>query len=131
MKKILGTTLLVTTLLLTACGTEADRVTENLSQESDNFNTVRKVTVINAIKNDIIFQMSGRMSIKADRKDKQLEVVVENDKGQYQKHIIGLSDNVSYVVEDMDVKNVSKYRYEINYNPHMWIPAIPKPKYVD
>lgn len=100
----------------TICGTEADRVTENLSQESDNFNTVRKVTVINAIKNDIIFQMSGRMSIKADRKDKQLEVVVENDKGQYQKHIIGLSDNVSYVVEDMDVKNVSKYRYEINYN---------------
>lgn len=131
MKKIFGIIALSSTLLLTACGTEADRVTENLSQESDNFNTVRKVTVINAIKNDIIFQMSGRMSIRADKADNQLEIVVEDENGKYQKHIIGLSDNVSYVVEDMDVKNVSKYRYEINYNPHMWIPAVPKPKYVD
>lgn len=128
-KSIIGITL--TGLLLTGCGTEAERVTQNLAQESDNFNTVRKVTVINAIKNDIIFQMSGRMSIKADRKDHQLEVLVEDDKGKYQKHIIGLSDNVSYVVEDMEVKDVSKYRYEINYNPNMWIPAVPKPKYID
>lgn len=39
------------------------------------------------------------------------------------KHIIGLSDNVSYVVEDVEVPNVSKYKYEINYNPKMWVPA--------
>lgn len=120
--------IIVLTILLTACN-EADRVSSNLSQESDNFNVVRKVTVINAIKNDIIFQMSGRMSIKADREDNQLEVVVEEKDGKYQKHIIGLSDNVSYVVEDVTTKDVSKYQYEINYNPHMWLPV--KPKYVD
>lgn len=130
MKKLIPG-LILSAMLLTACGTEADRVTENLAQESDNFNTVRKVTVINAIKNDVIFQMSGRMSIKADTEQNQLEVLVEDDNGKYQKHIIGLSDNVSYVVEDMDVKNVSKYRYEINYNPHMWVPAVPKPKYIE
>lgn len=109
-------------LLLTGCS-EAKRVSSNLSQESDNFNVVRKVTVIDAITNDIMFQMSGRMSIKADTKDKQLEIVVEDGKDKYQKHIIGLSDNVSYVVEDVDVPNVSKYKYEINYNPKMWVPA--------
>lgn len=103
-------------LLLTGCS-EAKRVSSNLSQESDNFNVVRKVTVI-----DAMFQMSGRMSINADTKDKQLEIVVENAKNKYQKHIIGLSDNVSYVVEDVDVPNVSKYKYEINYNPKMWVP---------
>lgn len=110
-------------------GNESNRVSSNLSQESYNFNVVRKVTVINAIKNDIIFQMSGRMSIKADREDNQLEIVVEDKNGQYQKHIIGLSNNVAYVLEDVATKNVSKYQYEINYNPKMWIPA--KPKYVD
>lgn len=109
-------------LILTGCS-EAKRVSSNLSQESDNFNVVRKVTVIDAITNDIMFQMSGRMSINADTKDKQLEIVVENAKNKYQKHIIGLSDNVSYVVEDVDVPNVSKYKYEINYNPKMWVPA--------
>ena len=63
-------------LFLTGCS-EANRVSENLSQESDNFNVVRKVTVIDAITNDVMFQMSGRMSIKADTHDKQLEIVVE------------------------------------------------------
>ncbi|PTJ69565.1 hypothetical protein [Mammaliicoccus sciuri] len=128
-KRLLGLCVVILLgVVLVGCN-EADRVSSNLSKESDNFNVVRKVTVINAIKNDIIFQMSGRMSIKADREDNQLEVVVEESDGKYQKHIIGLSDNVSYVVEDVTTKNVSKYQYEINYNPHMWIPA--KPKYVD
>lgn len=113
---------IISLLLLTGCS-EAKRVSSNLSQESDNFNVVRKVTVIDAITNDIMFQMSGRMSIKADTNDKQLEIVVEDGKDKYQKHIIGLSDNVSYVVEDVDVPNVSKYKYEINYNPKMWVPA--------
>ena len=90
-------------LFLTGCS-EASRVSENLSLESDNFNVVRKVTVIDAITNDVMFQMSGRMSIKADTHDKQLEIVVENGKNKYQKHIIGLSDNVSYVVEDVEAK---------------------------
>lgn len=127
MKKLIAV-LLGATILLGACS-QAERVNENLKQESDNFNTVRKITVINAIKQDIIFQMSGRMSIKADTEDNQLEVVVEKQNGEYQKHIIGLSDNVSYVVEDVTTKNVSKYQYEINYNPKMWIPA--KPDYKD
>lgn len=113
---------IISLLLLTGCS-EAKRVSSNLSQESDNFNVVRKVTVIDAITNDVMFQMSGKMSINADTKEKQLEIVVENANNKYQKHIIGLSDNVSYVVEDVDVPNVSKYKYEINYNPKMWVPS--------
>lgn len=127
MKKLVIVSIL-SMFLLGACS-QSDRVSDNLAKESDNFNTVRKVTVINAIKQDVIFQMSGRMSIKADKEDNQLEVVVEKKKGEYQKHIIGLSDNVSYVVEDVTTKNVSNYQYEINYNPKMWIPA--KPDYKD
>lgn len=127
MKKLIVVALLLVTVL--AGCSQADKVSSNMSEESDNFNVVRKVTVINAIKNDIIFQMSGRMSIKADKEDNQLEIIVEEKDGKYQKHIIGLSDNVSYTVEDVTTKNVSKYQYEINYNPKMWIPA--KPDYKD
>lgn len=121
-KLTLGLLTLASTLLLTACS-EADRVSSNLGVEADNFNTVRKVTVINAIKNDVMFEMSGRMSIKADTSDNQLEIVVEDDDKNYQKHIIGLSDNVSYIVQDVTNKDVSRYRYTINFNPNMWIPA--------
>lgn len=116
--KFLGVTMLAATLLALSGCTEAERVSTNLAQESDNFNVVRKVTVLNAITNDTMFEMTGKMSIKADTADKQLEIVVE-DNGKYQKHIIGLSDNVSYVVQDLDVKDVDKYHYSINFNPKM------------
>lgn len=34
-----------------------------------------------------------------------------------------VSENLSLVVEDVEVPNVSKYKYEINYNPKMWVPV--------
>lgn len=113
---------LLMVLIMSACSSQADRVSHNLSQEADSFNVVRQLTVINCIGGDILFQMTGKMSIKADRADNQLEVIVEDEKGSYQKHFIGLSDNVTYVVEQKNYKNVSEYKYTLNYNPKMWIP---------
>lgn len=107
----------------TGCEGEAQKVSYNLSQEADNFNVVRQLTVINGIQGDILFQMTGKLSIKADSSEKQLEVVVENADGTYQKHFVGLSDNVSYIVEQKNYKNVDKYQYSLNYNPKMWIPV--------
>lgn len=110
------------TAILTGCN-EADRVSENLSREADNFNVVRQLTIINCITGDTLFQMTGKMSITADTEDNQLEIIVEDD-GTYVKHFVGLSDNTTYVVEDLNLGDnaVSKYRYTLNFNPNMWLP---------
>jgi hypothetical protein len=122
MKKVMALILVVMMVIgFTGCS-EADRVSQNLSQEADNFNVVRQLTVINCIKGDTLFQMTGKMSIKADMADKQLEITVEDENGTYKKHFIGLSHNVTYVVEQLSSKHVSKYKYTLNYNPKMWIP---------
>jgi len=123
MKKALIAAILLTVLCLTGCETEAQRVSYNISQEADNFNTIRQITVINCIQGDVLFQMTGKMSITADVSDNQLEVIVEDDNGKYKKHFIGLSDNVTYVVEDVTDGDVSKYHYTLNFNPKMWIPV--------
>lgn len=104
--------------------TQAERASFNLTQEADNFNIVRQLTVINCIKGDTLFQMTGKMSITADTTDNQLEIVVEDD-GTYVRHIVGLSDNVTYVIEDLNLgaNEVSNYRYTLNFNPDMWIPV--------
>lgn len=109
---------------LCGCDTEASRVEYNLTQEAENFNVVRQLTVINCIGGDVLFQMTGRMSITADVDDNQLEIIVENEDDKYTKHFVGLSDNVTYIVEDLNLgKNeVSKYKYTLNFNPNMWIP---------
>ena len=109
--------------MMSGC-TQAERASFNLTQEADNFNIVRQLTVINCIKGDTLFQMTGKMSITADTTDNQLEIVVEDD-GTYVRHIVGLSDNVTYVIEDLNLgaNEVSNYRYTLNFNPDMWIPV--------
>ena len=126
---ILSIIVIFSLTLLSGCKTQADNVSYNLSQEADSFNITRQITVINCITNDVTFQMTGRMSIKADSIDNQLEVTVESKKDSYQKHFIGLADNITYVVEDKGIMNVDKYRYELNFNPKMWLPS--KPKNID
>ena len=73
--------------------------------------------------------MTGKMSITADTEDNQLEVIVEDEYGRYKKHFVGLSDNVTYVVEDITSDTTEKYKYQLNFNPNMWIPV--KPEYID
>lgn len=125
MKKKLLTIIATLTMAvsISGCGREADRVSYNLSQQADNFNDVRQVTVINCLQGDVLFQMTGKMSITADTADNQLEIIVEDENGEYKKHFIGLSDNVTYVVEDITSGDVSKYKYTLNFNPKMWIPV--------
>jgi outer membrane lipoprotein-sorting protein len=124
-KKIVMVLLLVIIMILAAvgCGTQADNVSANLSKEADSFNVVRQLTVINCIKGDVLFQMTGKMSITADTADNQLEITIEDENGNYQKHFVGLSDNVTYVVEQKMYKDVSNYHYTLNFNPAMWIPV--------
>lgn len=125
---IVMTITLIATLFC-GCQTEAQKVSYNLSLQADNFNEVRQLTVINCLQGDVLFQMTGKMSITADTTDHQLEVVVEDEYGNYKKHFIGLSDNVTYVVEDITSGDVSKYKYTLNFNPNMWIPV--ETEYVD
>ena len=124
-KRILAIVLASASIIgLSACS-EASRVESNLTKEADNFNVVRQLTVINCLQGDVLFQMSGKMSITADVSDNQLEIIVENEDGNYTKHFVGLSDNVTYTIEDLNLgaNDVNKYQYTLNFNPNMWLPV--------
>lgn len=133
MKKRVFTLIIAAVLLvgLTGCQRQADRVSYNLSLEADNFNDIRQITVINCLQGDVLFQMTGKMSITADTADNQLEIIVEDENGEYKKHFIGLSDNVTYVVEDITAGDVSNYKYTLNFNPKMWMPTDFNVDYID
>lgn len=124
-KKILAVVLAGASMICLSACSEVDRVNSNLTKEADNFNVVRQLTVINCIEGDVLFQMSGRMSITADVDDNQLEIIVENNDNTYVKHFVGLSDNVTYVIEDLNLgaNDVNKYQYTLNFNPDMWLPV--------
>ena len=124
MKRIISILMLVVcvTFLFCSC-TEASRVNYNTTREAENFNIYRRVTVINCIQGDVLFTVEGRMNIKADTCDNQLELIVEVEHGVYKKHFIGLSNNVTYTVEDITGSEINPYQYEMHYNPNMWLPV--------
>lgn len=121
-KKLIGSLMIIALAIGVVGCTQSQRASSNLSKEADNFNVVRQLTVINSIQGDVLFQMTGKLSIYADTEDNQLEVTVEDENGNYQKHYVGLSDNVTYTLEQLRGKNVSNHRYTLNYNPKMWLP---------
>lgn len=124
MKKVLCVLIMAMGMVFVLSGCDqASRVSHNLSKEANNFNDIRQITVINCLQGDVLFQMTGKMSITADVQDNQLEIVVEDENGEYKKHFIGLSDNVTYVVEDVTSGDVDNYKYTLNFNPKMWLPV--------
>ena len=64
-KKILAAVMGLTLMsaLSVGCQRQSERVSYNISKQADNFNTIRQITVINCIQGDVLFQMTGRMSL--------------------------------------------------------------------
>lgn len=103
-------------LLLAGCR-ESSRVSYNIAQEADNFNVLRRVVVINTRTDRAEFECIGRIAVEVE--SKRLNIIVETDENKYQKHIINLTGNNMYIVEDLGGADVNKYKYEINYLPEM------------
>lgn len=123
MKKIVAGILAVVIVgtTLWAC-TEADKVSYNVSQEADNFNVVRRLTVLNARTDKPMFELIGAFSSHVDAGDNQLEITCEVGEGEYRKHFIGLNDWTMYVIEDIGGAEVNKYKYEVNFLPESILP---------
>lgn len=110
---------------VTACSPTkpaAQTANENLSTKADNFEVQRKIVGINGITNTIAFDVTGRCSI--NDQGHQLEVTCKHGPDDFRKHMIGISDNVFYVAEQLDAVDVSQYHTEIIIRPEAIIPGI-------
>lgn len=110
--------------MLVGC-TEADQVSTNISQEADNFNVTRKLTVVNARTDTILLELTGTFALKNNTAN-ELEVVIETAEGRYKKDLVYLNDYTMYVVEDVSGADVDKYHYEINFLPQWGVKATQK-----
>lgn len=107
---------------LTGCSSEASTVSRNISKEADEFRVTRRVVFYNSITDTYILEMVGNMSIHIDNSDRQLEVTAKIGPNQYQKHFLGLSDNVTYTVEQIGTADVNPYKYKIIFKPESIVP---------
>lgn len=106
-----------------AC-TPAEVASGNISQDSDNFRIVRRITFVNGITDKYLLTIEGLCSIKAGSADKQIEVTCKADEGKYKKHYLGLSGNVTYVVEQVEASETDAFHDEVVYRPETLVPDI-------
>lgn len=107
--------LLVVTSVLVGCR-EASRVSYNVSKEADNFNVTRKLTVINARTDRVVYELIGTFSLD-NNTENELEVICETGENEYKKHFIYLNEWTLYFVEDLSGADVNPYRYEVTILP--------------
>lgn len=113
-------------LALTGCtSTDADVVSENLSKAADQFEIARRVVFFNGITDTYLLEIQGRCSI--NDQGTQLEVTCKTQGGEYKKHYLGLSDNVSYFAEQLEAANVSADHYRVIFKPEAIVPDIDRP----
>ena len=118
-RRLIALALLASVMVMTGCSTEAEKVGYNIAKEADNFNVYRRVVIINTRTDKPEFEVIGKLSVTVS--SDRLDVLVE-DGGRYYKHIINLTDNNMFVVEDLGGADVSKFKYEVNYIPESIVP---------
>lgn len=98
-------------LLFTLCGCrQSYYASHNVSVEADNFNVYRRVTVFNTRTDTVLLQLEALASISVDN-DGDLNVIYQTDQDKYRKAYVHLSDEVTYVVEDIGSgSEVDNYR---------------------
>jgi hypothetical protein len=59
-----------------------------------------------------------------EQTDKKLSVTCKTGEGEYKKHFLGLSDNVTYFSEQMEPAKVGVYFYRVTFKPTTLIPSV-------
>ena len=111
-------------LLLASCSYESDVASQNLSRAADQFEVDRRVVFYNWITWDYMLSIEGRCSLGNYDAQWQLTVTCKVWDKQYKKHFLGLSDNVTYFVEQLEAKKVSGYHYRVMFRPQTILPDI-------
>lgn len=106
---------------LSACS-QADKVSQNVSNDADNFKVERRVVIINTRTDKIEFVAKGLISVNT-KDSKKLVILAKVGKSQYKKDIINLTNNNMYTVEDLSGANVNSYKYEVTWLPESVVPV--------
>jgi uncharacterized lipoprotein YehR (DUF1307 family) len=117
---------LVASVAVSACGdTDADVASENLSKAAEQFEVPRRVVFYNGITDKYMLTIEGFCSIEDE--GRQLEVTCKDGDKKFKKDYLGLSDNVTYVVEQLSDIDVSTTHYRVIFKPETIIPDFDRP----
>lgn len=116
--------------VVSGCGpSDADVAAKNISKAAEQFEVARRIVFFNGITDKYLLQIEGYCSVESYDSGLAgaLEVTCKVGPGKFKKSFLGLSDNVSYLVEQIDPINVSTTRYRVIFKPEAIIPNFDRP----
>ena len=111
-------------VILAGCAQESENAAYNVSQAAHNFEVLRRCIFYNGITGEYMLTIEGLLSVTESSTQDRLEVIVKTAPGVYKKHYLGLSDNVSYFVEQLEPVPADPFRYRVYFRPQTIIPDI-------
>lgn len=117
-------------IVLTGCfESDADVAAKNISKAAEQFEVARKIVFFNGITDKYLLEIQGYCSVETGDSGLagSLEVTCKTGKNKFTKSFLGLSDNVSYLVEQVDPIGVSTNHYRVIFKPETVVPNFDRP----
>lgn len=115
--------LALATVGLTGCVSDADRVSENLSTDAEQFKVQRRITIINNITDRNMLTIEGLCSF--EQSGHRIDAVCKTGPSSYVKDVAYMGDNATALIEQAteDASQVSKYHYKVVLKPENALPS--------
>jgi hypothetical protein len=110
--------------MIAGCSSDADVASYNLSKAADQFEVTRRIVFYNGITGDYILSIQGLCSLGNNDRDRKLSVTCKTGPSTYKKHFLGLSDNVTFFLEQVEPSPASPYQYRVVFKPLSIVPDI-------
>ena len=125
MKKLLIFGLLMIAMLfISACSSEADVASFNISKAADQFEVNRRIVFYNGITGEYILVLEGLCSLGNFDTTLRMSVTCKTGPESFKNHFLGLSDNVTFFAEQIDASTVDAFHYRVIFRPETILPAI-------
>ena len=110
--------------LLTGCADDAQIASRNVSKAADNFEVNRRIVFYNGITDTYMLTIEGACSIDTSSSGKTFAATCKTGPTSYKKHLLGLSDNVTFFAEQMGAVDASSYHYRVTFKPQAILPDV-------
>lgn len=115
---------LVGSIAVTAGCSDADVASKNLSTAADNFQINRRIVFYNGFTGEYMLTIEGLCSKDNSSTDTKLAIICKTGPDSYKKHFLGLSNNVTYFIEQLDAADANTYHYKVVFKPSVIVPDI-------
>lgn len=109
---------------LSACSSQADTASSNLSQQADSFQIERQMVFYNARTGAYIAEVTGLCSIGNSDPNGELTYTCKVGPDRYIKNFLGLSRDVTWFALQVAPAKTDPYHYEVIFRPEAILPNI-------